>query len=114
MREIKFRAWDLDDKQFYTPVITQTGKSADLWYGYEVQGELEDPLMQYTGLKDKNEVEIYEGDIVNFGSTLVEISWNEAEGCFWGGSQSQRYILQWADQIKVIGNIYQNTEILED
>ncbi|HEX4218082.1 MAG TPA: YopX family protein, partial [Acidimicrobiales bacterium] len=63
MREIKFRAWDSEHKRM---VMFELG---DLDEGLYIDGAkiiLIDgrPVMQYTGLKDKNGVEIYEGDII--------------------------------------------------
>ena len=66
MREIKFRAWDASEKEMvYAPQ-----HDPDDWFIGLIDGEAPegDLLMQYTGLKDKNGKEIYEGDIVNMFS----------------------------------------------
>lgn len=70
MREIKFRAWDKEDGKMFFP---ETDNNSDtFWCGFDGKRGLravdpyeeEYPLMQFTGLTDKNGKEIYEGDVV--------------------------------------------------
>ena len=131
MREIKFRAWDAENKEM---LKVQELDFEDTFYGgrlsirtdqYNDYFDMEDMiLMQYTGLKDKNEKEIYEGDVVKFDyrqDENFEIVFED--GAFWIRSKYNEYVSlhevieickrpnNW--QIEVIGNIYDNPELLE-
>lgn len=120
MRKIKFRAWDKINKRFEKDIdfaVMGNGKYA-LWYGnphgYEAEKDDESRLevMQYTGLKDKNGKEIYEGDIVREFEYVDGIGWEYEEGInevkfFNGGFSFNR-------QCEIIGNIYENPELLTD
>jgi uncharacterized phage protein (TIGR01671 family) len=67
MREIKFRAWQ-DNQMVTQPLSSNYGAARFFGFLYE-----DAPIMQYTGLKDKNDKEIYEGDILktNWGVSRV-------------------------------------------
>lgn len=113
MREIKFRLWDKEwermwnGSELYLSYFKNEIYVApwDLDIGFE-----EYVLMQYTGLKDKNGVEIYEGDIV------------ETEDYYLGDRLMVKGTKQIIDDIRfcgklipceVIGNIYENPELVE-
>ncbi|HHT7042063.1 hypothetical protein B4087_1129 [Bacillus cereus] len=125
MRGIKFRAWDGDRMQ--------TVLTLGLYEGFvstnKLHSDVEDfKLMQYTGLKDKNGKKIFEGDILDLSldddSVLrCEIVYQAPSFCRkWHNANTirlrQREIepLAWNTHIvyEVIGNIYENPELLEE
>lgn len=90
MREIKFRAWDKEEKKMTE--IFEIGGNNSICYrdiedvymcGKDDLGCLEFEIMQYTGLKDKNGKEIYERDIIknNRYECLSEVIWKQTEAC---------------------------------
>ena len=135
MREIKFRAWDkcaefmlYSDKhtddyffEFYAGKIGAYGITLGASTIYEPPQpetyELSE-IMQYTGLKDRNGKEIYESDIVFIDNDKFEVIWNKKraryalKSCFDG----KLYTYLWGGEfgsIEIIGNIYENKELLE-
>lgn len=126
-REIKFRAWDKFEKVWMeAPVIDgENGKALgfsllDGAFQRHFSDE-EVAIVQFTGLLDKNGVEIYEGDILIGGKLHltggVELSNEDVattvtyrDGMFKLGGVS---LISFNKRAKVIGNIYENPELLE-
>ena len=116
MREIKFRAWDKKDKLWVAGwSIGQAG----------VQTETSNKVfMQYTGLKDKNGKEIYEGDIIEAYEFIQKpkmvVKFDEEMAGFipfiWKQAlEYEDYVGYFAYEHSciVIGNIYENPELLD-
>jgi len=123
-REIKFRAWDVKNQTW----IDINGLS--IWfglhpdsgsvYGVTEQGNLREypinevALMQYTGIKDRNGVEIYEGDIIKVASNAVAtIIYFTPYAQFIGQQGNFLMDLNDGNRYEVIGNIYENPELLK-
>ena len=107
MREIKFRAWDSHSKKMeYMKPYQSLYTISFIEY------------MQYTGLKDKNGKEIYEGDIViAYDETMDvickgQIIWDKCE-CGFCIKGAEPTFIGYYPELEVIGNIYENPELLE-
>ena len=126
MRELKFRAW-IKNHNCYADVLGfeqgklfvqfQSGERAR----HRLYVPIEDCILeQYTGLKDKNGKEIYEGDIVEYTT------------CYYGNEKRHRKVVEWSEWdsddfgephnlgysnlsecMEVIGNAHENAELLE-
>lgn len=122
-RVIKFRAWDQDEKQMIPDrngwLIEIDGSDTRL-VQWDSTISVDRPiLMQYTGLKDKNGTEIYEGDIFGiyhlgeylFDGTVIfddDLSAFTIERSNGGFEYLSEYL---SKNVEVIGNIYENTEL---
>ena len=67
------------------------------------------PLMQYTGLKDKNGKEIYEGDWLVWNAAKYRYPVEMKEGCWKAGPA----IIAFLKNVEVIGNTYENPELIK-
>jgi len=106
MRPIKFRAWHKKLKAMFPNVAV---KEKDILYDTRWYRKDDVIIMQYTGLKDKNGREIYEGDIVVnpvLGTQVVEWN-NELTGFL-------LFCMTDAEEWEVIGNIFENKELLNN
>ena len=126
MRERKYRAWDGEKIVYhvypndYNEVVFFYGDPDKDKYQFEILKDIKgNPvsvknLMDFTGLYDKNKVEIYEGDIVERNNKLLEIMFDSVRQ-FSGWVINKRGVYLEYDSLyncKVIGNIYENPELL--
>lgn len=124
-RKFKFRVWDNIDKEFITNF--SLGEDDNLYIecrccdGAPSSREI-NIISQFTGLKDSNGKDIYEGDIIKFvfrnneeneypqTVNICPVVWDKKWCAFMAGEQS---IGLGCSETHVIGNIYQNPELLE-
>lgn len=104
MREIKFRLWNEEEKYMQDP------KSIYSMVEYYDIIDPEAIIMQFTGIKDKNNIEIYEGDIVVKFEEIGFISYKHSY--FVMNTKNGDSII--SKNVEVIGNIYQNKELLNE
>jgi len=123
-REIQFRAWvngsgkprminwiDIDAIEWCNDKLWHhNGK-------YTLLGNLD--IMQFTGLKDKNGEDIYEGDILhsiirNEDPTLIKVVWHDGGFMYVNSSYEHRFYLYQAlaSRTEIVGNVYENPELI--
>jgi uncharacterized phage protein (TIGR01671 family) len=136
-RSIRFRAWDKDNKRMWFPVaISANGDSSPFFIGLLTEDRSNDPIMQYTGLKDKNDKQIYEGDIVGVINDKFGLGKHEYWSVEYDESEAKYVVFNQINSIRgfscdtgnppvvdihgeqhfvceVIGNIYENSELLK-
>ena len=138
MRDIKFRAWSKKyQKMFFPSSLEFYFNRINIWRKpfedetvcwlatcKDTKGSV---LMQYTGLKDKNRKEIYEGDIVKYKTGLAKdekniygigyIGFEYALFCIIFKDKTYKSLSEMGDlnaTLEIIGNIYENPELLNN
>lgn len=117
MRELRFRAWVKSEECYmgkwidtqYPVTFSAVNEVAEYYSDNDLVVE------QYTGLKDKNGKEIYEGDIVSYRGNNYQIKWCKASFAYIASSNNQYYWLSPSKStvFEVIGNTYENPEMVE-
>jgi len=135
-RIYRFRAWDKINKRMCRVKRIEWGIDDNfvVWIEWDEKDEHKEELrnssrvdiMQYTGIKDKNGKEIYEGDIVKcrdyYGARISDVRWSKEYGVFYCikkhehgcGRDSGKPLFITSRLTEVIGNVYENEELLKN
>lgn len=111
-RPIKFRAWDVRNEVMWLRKPKQLVSEFFQLIEQDTEGGEQFILMQYTGLKDKNGVEIYEGDILQGVAGSYKVKWNN-NTLNWVAYDGGNLGLWAFNEPEVIGNIWEHPELLE-
>lgn len=148
MKELAIRIWSYSEKKWILPTPTIAGGPPILFsfstdknpityigFGKELLGFEDYEIVRYTGLRDKNEVKIFEGDIVkfygDFGVVTAKVIWDAPKFKFEDLTTPGSYLSKalftdetgheiniWTtnyppEKFEVIGSIYETPELLE-
>ena len=120
MRELKFRAWSKSEKKMIYNIQNEFEERIELGMDCFSDYLKNDDFIveQYTGIKDKNGKEIYEGDIVSKHNSdtkgVVKQVKDGQWAIYWDNVPDGYYVLfKYSDWCEVVGNIHENNELLE-
>ena len=120
MRKIKVRAWDKRKNEWFKQesFVMNNGLLFEDWRAFEdwiPLSEDETELVEYTGQYDPTDTEFCEGDIIKDHTDYWEVKF--FDGAFWIvaiGGNAEPELLCGNDYMEIIGNRFENPELLED
>lgn len=117
MKTIKFKVWFIKEKRMQLFSSLKDNKFAELLF-YDDYDETDLKFLQFTGLFDKNEKEVFDGDIVKFDDGIIMNVFQSEDGSWILDKVDNSYkafkVYNQKEIIKVIGNKFENPELLED
>ena len=124
-RVIKFRAWDTDKKVLVHETDLDILKNIfhidfmDKEIGpppiiYNIGRYNDNVLMQFTGLKDMNGKDIYEGDIISDPMGIGQIVFDSGSFCIkWNDNPNESILILESELLEIIGNLFETPELLK-